>query len=120
MEPNLPASQPPRSDKKNPARNVWARTQFLVEVLLTAMEDELSGASDERNEQWMRMFGAKDGAVVQLQKLVDLLVELQRQKPVSKRRAREPKPNDDEVAMLKDWVRAQDAASAANASPAAE
>lgn len=104
----------PRARKKlSPARHpktarsmadIWQRTGLLVEVLLGVMEREIH-AGGERSEQWERLFGTKDSAVVTLQKLVQVLAELQT------RAGHEPQAealvepvNEEELALLREWL----------------
>ncbi len=109
-----------RAKKRKTAHNVWGRTQLLVEVLLEVMEKEVGAQDQDRSDQWLKLFGPKDSAVVNLQKLVDLLAELQQHRPARKRTAQKvSRVNDDELAMLADWIRCSDA-SAVNVSPVAE
>lgn len=54
----MPTAKPPgaprrRADRPANARNVWARTQLLVEVLLEVMEREMKLSDEERSEQWL-------------------------------------------------------------------
>lgn len=111
-----------RAPKKTTPRaaDIWARTQMLVEVLLQVMESEMRAEDQERSEQWLKLFGPKDSAVVNLQKLVQLMAQLQSHAPQKRKAAATVKPVDDaEMAMLADWIRALDA-NAANASRGAE
>lgn len=96
------------------AQDVWARTQMLVEVLLEVMEREIRTRKNEPSERWLKLFGAKDSAVVNLQKLVQLLAELQSQTP----QTADVAPVDAaELAILAEWLKST---SAANVSTAAE
>lgn len=113
--PRAVAKRRSRQTKQDVAsEDVWLRTRQLVEVLLHVMEREIQSDEPERSEQWLRLFGAKDSAVVNLQKLVQLLAELQHGQPM---------PNisdaavmdDEEMKLLRAWLAD---ASAANASPA--
>lgn len=106
--------------KKTPARDVWARSQLLVEVLLKFMEREIRSKDVERSEKWLKLFGTKDSAVVNLQKLVQVLGELQEQSPVAGTNDQPPATppvNAEELALLQEWLRS---VNAANVSPAAE
>lgn len=97
--------------------DVWARTQLLVEVLLRVMEHEIAAEQPTRSEQWLKLFGPKDSAVVNLQKLVQLLAELQEQSPVKMAPdARVTPVSESELGLLHDWLKT----SAANVSQAAE
>lgn len=97
--------------------DIWARTKLLVEVLLEVMEHEIRAPDNERSERWLKLFGAKDSAVVNLQKLVVLLAELQAQTP-AKDMERGVAPVDaQEMAILADWLQT---INAANVSPGAE
>lgn len=98
-------------------QDVWARTQMLVEVLLSVMEREIRARKSEPSERWLKLFGTKDSAVVNLQKLVLLLGELQAQSP-QKIQAHEVAPVDaQELAILADWLKS---VNAVNVLPAAE
>lgn len=114
------AKKPASRRRKIPGKtstDIWARTQLLVEVLLEVMENEIRAPENERSERWLKLFGAKDSAVVNLQKLVLLLADLQVQAP-SKNPAAEVEPvNAQELAILSDWLTQINAASA---SPEAE
>lgn len=95
-------------------QDVWARTQMLVEVLLEVMEREIRTRKNEPSERWLKLFGAKDSAVVNLQKLVHLLAELQSQTPQTV----DVTPVDAaELAILAEWLKTTNAA---NVSTAAE
>jgi len=59
------------------AKDIWRRTRLLVEVIVRVMEKEVRDLPDEPTKQWKRLFGEKDSAVMNLQKLVKLLAELQ-------------------------------------------
>ena len=92
------------------AQDVWARTQLLVEVLLEVMEGEIRAVGEERSERWLKLFGPKDSAVVNLQKLVQLLAELQQQSPPPQSEALAP-VSTEELALLSDWLRTPSVAS---------
>lgn len=99
-------------------RDVWARSQLLVEVLLTFMEREIRSRDKERSEKWLKLFGSKDSAVVNLQKLVQVLGELQEQTPVAqaKDQPQTAAPvNAQELALLQDWLKSVSATSASTA-----
>ncbi len=114
-----PRARTPRKTTRQ-AADIWARTQMLVEVLLEVMESEVRAKDQQRSEQWLKLFGPKDSAVVNLQKLVQLLAVLQGHAPAKADRFSAIAPVDDaEIAMLADWIRTQDA-SAASASPVTE
>lgn len=113
--PRAVAKRRPRNAKKqSPHDDVWLRTRQLVEVLLQVMEREIQSDEPERSEQWLRLFGAKDSAVVNLQKLVQLLAELQQGQPVPSI-SDTAAMDDEEMKLLRAWLAD---ASAVNASPA--
>lgn len=102
------------------ARTVWARTQVVLEVLLKLIEDDVNASNKEHSDQWLKVFGPKDSAIANLQKLVDLLGELKQHQPPKRRTAvKTARSTEAELAMLVDWVRTSDA-NAANASRVAE
>lgn len=113
--PRAVAKRRSRQTKKDAAcEDVWLRTRQLVEVLLHVMEREIQSDEPERSEQWLRLFGAKDSAVVNLQKLVQLLAELQHGQPMPSI-SDAAVMDDEEMKLLRAWLAD---ASAANASPA--
>ena len=103
-----PKTKPPIEQHAN-AQDVWARTHMLVEVLLEVMEREIRTRKNEPSERWLKLFGAKDSAVVNLQKLVHLLAELQTKAPSTT----DVVPVDaGELAILAEWLKTTNAASA--------
>lgn len=91
------------------AQDIWRRTRQLVEVLLQVMEQEIRAADGPRSEQWVRLFGSKDSAVVNLQKLVQLLAELQGNVPQPPESAT-PLPEDADMELLRRWLQDVNAA----------
>lgn len=96
------------------ATDVWARTQMLVEILLKVMEKEIRArkSKPERSEQWIKLFGPKDSAVVNLQKLVQLLAELQMQSQPAHDDAESEmaRVSEEELAILSAWLKETSAA----------
>lgn len=109
-----------RRRRRTQAKDVWSRSQMLVEILLEVMETEIAAEQSERSERWLKLFGPKDSAVVNLQKLVQVLGELQEQTPAAAL-ANEPQPiapvSEEELQMLSEWLKS---VSAVSASPATE
>lgn len=105
----------PTCNREDDAQDIWRRTRQLVEVLLQVMEQEIRAADGPRSEQWVRLFGSKDSAVVNLQKLVQLLAELQGNVPQSTA-STQALPEDADMELLRQWL--QDI-NAAHASPEA-
>lgn len=99
-------------------QDIWARTQMLVEVLLGVMEREVRARKSEPSERWLKLFGTKDSAVVNLQKLVVLLGELQAQAPAKQASPDMVAPVEAaELAILAEWLKSTNAGSV---SPAVE
>jgi ABC-type transporter Mla MlaB component len=73
------------------------------------MEREIRTRKNEPSERWLKLFGAKDSAVVNLQKLVQLLAELQTQSPQA---AGIAPVDSEELAILAEWLKTTNAASA--------
>ena len=94
------------------SEDIWARTCMLVEILIGVMEQEITAPHSEHSEQWLRLFGAKDSAVVNLQKLVQLLGHLREQiQGNSAPEAELVEPvNAQEMAILAEWLAMQRAA----------
>lgn len=88
------------------AHDVWERTGLLVEVLLQVMEAEIS-QTGERSAQWQRLFGTKDSAVVILQKLVQVLADLQARAGIEAEPSELVEPvSGEELALLREWMAA--------------
>ncbi len=113
MPERAPTARPKRArkpSKKKPspqmtADDIWRRTRLLVEVLLQVMEQGIRDPNG-KSEEWDRLFGSKDSAVVTLQKLVQLLAELQQQsamEPEADASLVEP-VSAEEMALLKQWL----------------
>ncbi len=78
----------------------------MVEVLLEVMEKEVRDPKEENTAQWGRLFGTKDSAVVNLQKLVHLLGELHVQAGDAGQEQKTLAPIDpQEMAMLVQWLK---------------
>ena len=97
----------PKSVNMQPtAADIWARTRLLVEVLLEVMEREIRAPDGERSDQWARLFGTRDSAVVNLQKLVQLLSELQEHSSqVGSADNPIERVSEEEAALFADWMR---------------
>lgn len=95
-----------RSTATPSANDIWRRTRLLVEVLLEVMEQGIRAPDSERSEQWERLFGTKDSAVVNLQKLVQLLAELQAQSgsTLDDAHALVEPVSSEEMALLAQWL----------------
>lgn len=88
------------------ARQVWRRTRHMVESLLLVMEKGISSADADTDEQWKRLFGTKDSAVVTLQKLVQLLAELPGEAGREKAEEVAPVPLEpDEMRLITQWLK---------------
>ncbi len=100
--------------KKTQAHDMWERSQLLVEVLLKFMDREIRSKDPKRSEKWLKLFGTKESAVVNLQKLVQVLAELQEQTPsgTADQPAMTAPVNAEELAMLSEWLKTVSAASA--------
>ncbi len=90
--------------------NIWARTLLLVEVLIRVMEGEIRSTEEERSPQWLRLFGAKDSAIVNLQKLVQLMAQLREYGNLEAPDSQVAPVSDEEMAMLRGWLEAQGSA----------
>ncbi|MEJ0009846.1 MAG: hypothetical protein WDN72_04555 [Alphaproteobacteria bacterium] len=87
-------------------KRAWARTRTLVETMLEVMEKGIR-KPDEVAEQWERLFGARSSAVANLEKLVQVLIELHGQiEAESGGEAEAEAPlSHDEVSLLSAWLR---------------
>lgn len=113
----MPRRAPTRTPKKaarkknllaesDVAADIWQRTRLLVEILLKVMEQGIRHPETAHDEQWERLFGNKDSVVVTLQKLVQLLSDLQMQagdNAVVEDGAIAP-VSDEEMALLREWL----------------
>lgn len=82
---------------------IWQRTRLLVETLLTVMESHMH--AEEPNDQWKLLFGTKDSAVVNLQRMVKLLAELQALSGDNHAAANLVPIDAQEMELLAQWVR---------------
>ena len=88
-----------------PIKKTVERARKLVESMLTSMEVGLSG--DVSQEEWERIFGSKDSAVVSLQKLVQVIAVLSHQVDgmlAPKESHAEHMLTPEEMALLTDWL----------------
>lgn len=87
-------------------QQAWSRTRQLVEAMLEVMEKGIR-EPDSVPEQWDRLFGAKSSAVANLEKLVQVLVELHGQiKAQEEGEEVDTAPlSHDEVALLSEWLK---------------
>ena len=87
-------------------QEAWSRTRQLVEAMLEVMEKGIR-EPDSIPEQWDRLFGAKSSAVANLEKLVQVLVELHGQiKAQEDSGGGDAAPlSHDEVALLSEWLK---------------
>ena len=95
------------------AEDVWARTQFLVEVLIRVMDREIRSRTPERSEKWRKLFGDKDSAVACLQKLVQLMTDLQSKAPQPEEPVAPIEP--EELALLTAWLKETSAGNVSSA-----
>lgn len=100
--------RPSGSPKSADMKRAWSRTRALVETMLEVMEKGIR-KPDEMPEQWERLFGAKSSAVANLEKLVQVLIELhgqiQTQEQEEGTDAEGPPLSRDEVALLSGWLK---------------
>ncbi len=100
----------PKAKRKStpPIKRTVERARKLVESMLTAMEEGLSG--EESSKEWKRLFGSKDSAVVSLQKLVQVIGVLSNQVDamvvVPKDDVVEHDLSPEEMALLTEWLAA--------------
>lgn len=89
-------------------KQAWRRTRKLVEAMLEIMEKGIR-EPDSVPEQWDRLFGAKSSAVANLEKLVQVLVELHGQVKAQEENGEGDAAsiNHDELALLSEWLKAQ-------------
>lgn len=106
QEPILTAKKPRATAADKRSRAIWKRTQMLVEILIEVMETEITNEDAQKSERWLRLFGAKDSAVVNLQKLVQVMIQLQDGIVPSAREKVAP-VDADEMAILSAWLQAQ-------------
>lgn len=86
-----------------PSREAWVRTWALVDTLLTAMEAALQ---EDEPEAWKKLFGTKDSVIVTLQKLVQLLADLEAHvKPVQQEADTPECLSDEEWSLLIQWLK---------------
>ena len=101
---------PKKSTKKRRAapgdmRRAWSRTRTLVETMLEVMEKGIK-KPDDMPGQWERLFGAKSSAVANLEKLVQVLIELHGQMQEDEGTSANDAPlSRDEVSLLSDWLK---------------
>ncbi len=84
-------------------QDIWRRTHLLIEVLMEVMEQGIRNAEADVSDRWVRLFGSKDSAVVNLQKLVQLLAELQAQATPPAGAPTEEALSPEEMALLAQW-----------------
>jgi hypothetical protein len=80
----------------------WLRTRQLVETMLEVMEKGIR-QPEAVPEQWERLFGTRSSAVANLEKLVQVLVELHAQIQTQTGGEAEPLSRDD-LALLTQWL----------------
>ena len=105
--PTKKSANKPKLKRKNtpPIKKTVDRARKLVESMLTALEDGLSG--DETPEEWKRLFGTKDSAVVSLQKLEQVIGVLSNQvhaMVAPKEVLPEHNLSPEEMALLTEWL----------------
>lgn len=91
---------------KSIASNAIARAQSLAEAMLEIMETQLHEKTAP-NDQWIRLFGEKDSAVVSLQKLAQVIALLAEQQQAITRDNSLPNGglSRDEITLLSDWLK---------------
>lgn len=89
---------------------VWQSTRKSVKALLETLAKGIDSPA-AMPEHWERLFGTKDSAVANLQKLVALLVELRLHHEVQDGDAPdETRIEAHEIEMLEAWLRKQQSA----------